>query len=288
MDRRTLEEQVAALEDGGAFVAWAGLRLLRVGGVDARGWLQDLVTADIATLEPSSVRRSLLLSPTGHLRADFHVFGMHDGTFLLAQREDQPAALEDLLQPYVLSSDVRLEPSSLRIHSVPGPWPAPAAVETIWSPSMVGDGFDLLEEPPASRRVRSLLLSEGRVEVSAAALETWRVRRGQPRFPVDLDEASLPAEGGLDASVDFDKGCFLGQESVAKVRNLGHPPRVVIPLRSDDPVQTGQVVEALGDPVGVVTSTAPNDDGGTAVLARVRWDAREQPLQVSGTALRGV
>ncbi len=286
MDDRTLEEQIAALEDGRALVDRTDQRLVRVSGNEARSWLQDLLTADIETLEASSVRRSLLLTPSGHIRADLHAFGMDDGAFVLAQSRDQPHLLADLLAPYVLSSDVRLQPAPLLLLSVPGPWAVPAELESIWSPSTLGEGFDVLARDAEAALIRDLLRSEGRVEVQPAAVEIWRVRRGAARFPADLDEGSIPAEAGLESLIDLEKGCFLGQESVAKVRNLGHPPRVVLSLRSDVPVHVGQQVSSRGEPVGTITSAVPDGQGGSAVLARVRWEDRDAELTVSGAPLR--
>jgi folate-binding protein YgfZ len=112
------------------------------------------------------------------------------------------------------------------------------------------------------------------------------VRRGVARFPVDVDEDSLPAEAGLEPAIDLAKGCFLGQESVAKVRNLGHPPRVVLALRAEGPVGPGEPVVTGGREVGRVTSAAPAPDG-MALLARVRWEARSEALTtVAGEPLR--
>ncbi|HZD79631.1 MAG TPA: hypothetical protein VE646_06290 [Actinomycetota bacterium] len=287
MDERTLEEQISALDDARALVAWSDLRLTSVVGTDARRWLHDLVTADIAGLEAFSVRRCLLLTPSGHIRADVHVYGMEDGTFVLAQSADQPAPVADLLEPYVLSSEVGLEPCPLGVLSVPGPWAVPAELPAIWSPSVLGDGFDVLgpgEELAAARR----LLSEDRVEVSARAVEAWRILRGLPRFPVDVDQTSVPAEAGLDETVDTTKGCFLGQESVAKIRNLGHPPRVVLALHADGPVAPGATVDAAGERAGLVTSATPDGRGGTALLGRVRWERRQGALTASGLRLERV
>ncbi|HEX9124041.1 MAG TPA: hypothetical protein VF984_11935 [Actinomycetota bacterium] len=282
----TLAEQITALEEGRAFVVWADLRLLRVGGGDARAWLQDLITTDVQTLGASSVRRSLLLTPAGRIRADFHVYGMDDGTFVLSQGDDQPEALGDLLAPYVLSSDVRLQPVEHRLVSVPGSGAVPADLQTTWSPSALGEGFDVLVAHADGLVALRASLAADRLEAGPEASERWRILHGRARFPVDLDPDSLPAEAGLEGLVDFTKGCFLGQESVAKVRNLGHPPRVVLSLGADGPVTAGEPVRSEDRDVGVVTSAAPNGSG-SAVLARIRWGARGAPLATaSGVSLR--
>ena len=93
----------------------------------------------------------------------------------------------------------------------------------------------------------------------------------------DFGPDALPAEVGLESTIDFTKGCFLGQESVAKVRNLGHPPRVLLHVRSDAPVARGASVIAGEETVGEVTSVAAAPHGVDAIV-RVRWDAERDRL----------
>jgi len=103
----------------------------------------------------------------------------------------------------------------------------------------------------------------------------------------DFDERSLPAEAGLEAAIASDKGCFLGQEAVARVRNLGHPPRLLRHLHGRGSITVGEPVFAASNAVGEVTSAAGDGDGST-VLVRVRWDAATLPLSVSdGRSLDG-
>lgn len=287
MDTPPLEDQLAALEDGRAYVEHTDVTLTVASGADARGWLHDLVTADVASLERFRARPSLLLSPTGRIRATFHVLGL-EGDFLLAQAADQPASIGELLAPYILSSDVTLGPSSLRVFSVPAARAALPGMSEGWRPAIQGDGIDILVDGATDnlRETRERLANAGLVPARPDAVETLRIRRGIPRFPVDLDENSLPAEADIEQTIDFTKGCFLGQESVAKVRNLGHPPRVVLALRSKQRTSAGEPVLALGEEVGVVTSTTPVPEG-SALLARVRWSAAGSDLRtVAGTVLR--
>ena len=142
---------------------------------------------------------------------------------------------------------------------------------------MHGDGLDLLVGTAKAELRRNAGAPRGRGARSGLSRcrRRLRIRRGIPRFPVDLDEDSLPAEADLEPTIDFTKGCFLGQESVAKVRNLGHPPRVVLALRSEEPTSAGEPVLAGGDEVGVVTSSTTIQHG-SALLARVRWAARDR------------
>jgi folate-binding protein YgfZ len=111
-------------------------------------------------------------------------------------------------------------------------------------------------------------------------LEIRRIRRGDVRMGADFGSDALPAEAGLEGAIDLTKGCFLGQESVAKVRNLGHPPRVLRHVRSQTPVAPGVPVLTGGVAVGEVTSAAENN-GGTDAIVRVRWDAALEELSTA-------
>lgn len=246
-----LDEQVRTLGERRAYVR-PDVRVVAVRGVDAERWLNDLVTAGVADVPERSSVRSLMLTPTGRIRAEFHVLRLPEG-FLLVQGSDQPEPVNEILAPYVLSSAVELSAGNARPVLAPG-----------------DDGWRAALDPPA-----------GCVEVDAAAAERWRIEHAVVLFPVDLDRDSLPAEAGLDVPpvTDTAKGCFLGQESVARVRNLGHPTRVVLPASADGSVRAGDVLFAGETKVGVVTSAAQRSDATAAVLARVRWDARDLELR---------
>jgi folate-binding protein YgfZ len=131
------------------------------------------------------------------------------------------------------------------------------------------------------------MLNKQLTEVGEDALEVWRIRRGVARFPVDITEASVPAEAELDHLIDVGKGCFLGQESVAKIRNLGHPTHVVRRMSSEADLGPGVEILAGAEVVGQVTSAAAAADGGTACLVRLRWGAAQAPLATpDGVPLR--
>jgi hypothetical protein len=159
------------------------------------------------------------------------------------------------------------------------------------------DGFLLVQADDQPERVGDILapyVLSSAVELEDAttqlaidataddALDVARIRRGDPRMGVDFDAGALPAEAGLGSAIDEKKGCFLGQEAVAKVRNLGHPPTVLRHLRSAVEVSRGASVHTPGGVVGTVTSAAPAADGGWILLARVGWEAAEAALETPG------
>lgn len=276
-----------ALREGRGYAELDELPLTLVSGGDARSWLHDLVTTDVESLRRFATRPSLLLSPTGRIRASFHVLGLGERDLLLAQSADQPTPIADLLAPYVLSSDVELGPSRLRVFAFPFGNEPPRWSPDAWRPSVLGGGFNLLvgaSEEAVFVELRERLASDGLTPVGREAVESVRVRGGQPRFPVDLDAESLPAEAGWDGPpvTDRAKGCFLGQEAVAKVANLGHPTRVVLDVVADTSLRPGEILLGNGSPVGSLTSAE-----GAEGIARVAWEARDAPLSTaSGVAVR--
>ena len=274
-------DQLAALERGLAWVDLSAFRTVRVLGSDARMWLHDLVTTDVASLGSGQARRTLLLDPTGHIRADLHVAFDGEGFWLL-QSPDQDD-IGAALSPYVLSSDVQVEDRSTATDLIALPGSQDPAIVDGFRPSVLGVGFDLLSRPDdgAARWV------EARVPVGTDAIEVWRIRRGVARMGSDFDRTSIPAEAGLSSTIDVTKGCFLGQESVARVRNLGHPPRVVRHLAAaswveedteilDDRGALGRQGHQRGRRSRLRRHLAPGDDpmGGSQRLAPHRKRCR--------------
>jgi hypothetical protein len=283
-----LSEQVRALNDGRALVDLTWWRKTLVAGSDSPGWLNDLLAADLAGMEPGEARRSLLLSPTGRVRADVTVVRTVEG-YLLVQDPSQPEPIDTVLAAYVLSSDVTLEDRTeeLALLALPG-WAVPpdGPLPDGWAatqPSCLGPGLGLVG-PSAGRETVVQTLKQGErgvIEVGEAGVEPWRIAQAVARFPVDLTPESLPHETDVGDAMAYEKGCYLGQEAVARVRNLGHPPFVLLPLRSGGAVSPGDPVLANGEDAGTVTSATLLEEGGSAVIARVRWAARHAALRTA-------
>ncbi|MBI4259390.1 MAG: hypothetical protein HY658_02380 [Actinobacteria bacterium] len=279
---------VRLLAEGRGWVDLARWTKVLASGGEAASWLHDLVTAGVESLDEGGATRSLLLTPTGRIRADFQVLRLDEG-FLLVQDPAQPRPVGELLAPYVLSADVRLRDrtADVALFALPGRAEAPAGLPG-WRPSALGPGVDVLVEADRAEAARDAMREAGLEEVAAGTADSWRVAGGMVRFGVDLSDDALPAEAGLEGTIDLAKGCFLGQESVARVRNLGHPPRLFLAARGEGPVAPGDAVTDGRREVGEVTSAAPVE-GGTAAIVRVRWDARDGELRtVAGTRLRKV
>jgi tRNA-modifying protein YgfZ len=293
-----LRDELSALQRGRAFADLSAYRKVRVSGSDARSWLHSLVTTDVDSLAPGRSRRSLILTPAGRIRADFCV-ASEETSFLLLQAPGQPEHIGLMLAPYTLSSDVLLTDATnkLALFSVPGESASMMGRPGL-SPSVLGTGLDLVTPVGQQAwRIEDMFVKKNLIEAGPAALEQWRILRGAPRMGADFDQSSLPAEAGLLDAIDFTKGCFLGQESVAKVANLGHPPTVLRAVRSHSELKAGMQVLSRSGPVGEVTSATPcatpvpdrlRAPSLWAGIVRVSWEASEADLVVGAAELRQV
>jgi folate-binding protein YgfZ len=135
-------------------------------------------------------------------------------------------------------------------------------------------GLDALFDSSAIETVRSILVQAGAVEVSEATAEVVRVERGRPRYGIDLDESTIPQEAGLnERAVSFTKGCYVGQETVARLYYRGKPNRHLRGLRLSEPVETGAELRLGERPVGHLCSSVLSPALGPIGLALVRREA---------------
>ena len=137
-------------------------------------------------------------------------------------------------------------------------------------------GIDLLFDSAASEQVRQAAIAAGAEPVSDAAAECVRIEQGRPRYGIDLDDSVIPQEAGLnERAVSFTKGCYVGQETVARLFYRGKPNRRLLGLRSDSPLEPGGELRYEDKVAGRVTSTAVSPRLGPVALGFVR---REVPL----------
>ena len=267
-----IKSQLEAVRQGRAFEEPPS-RVFEIAGADAGKWLNDLVTAGIHELEVGGSCESLLLDATGRIRSHVLVGRLEEASFILVQALDQPEPIGKLLSRYVLSAKVAVTDLSedLVVLRVPLEREVPDAAWTF-----AQDSSRLTGVTKGNRdRMRTSLV--GDLLEAPDGFEAARIAGGIPRFPTDFAETSVPAEAGWDARmVDAEKGCFLGQESVAKIRNLGRPPFLVVGLSTDAEVEVGDPVMLNEAQTGVVTS-ALSDTGDSRVIARVRYFADELP-----------
>ncbi len=284
-----------ALERGRAVVDQSHLGVVRVSGPDRLSWLNSISSQALDGLAPSRSTETLVLSPQGHVEHAAGVVDDGEATWLITETAPGLAAWLTSMR-FMLRVDVADvtdewaalgEPSS--DEGVAGgpvvwrdPWPRVAAGGTRYGPPD--------DEHPGIERAWRLVLvpraaladevaarrSSGATLAGTWASEALRVAAWRPRAVLEVDHRTIPHElDWLRTAVHLDKGCYRGQETVARVHNLGRPPRRLVMLHLDGyaevlPGNGAAVRLADGAEVGHVTSAARHHELGPVALAVVR------------------
>ncbi|MEZ5379095.1 MAG: hypothetical protein R2733_21530 [Acidimicrobiales bacterium] len=256
-----------------------------VTGEEAASYLHGQVSQNVSGLAVGHSARTLVLSPQGRIDAWARVTRVDDQTFWLDVDSGHGPRLLERLERFKLRTKATFELMTMTMISVRGPSspaPEPISERQVDVPVLWGgaSGFDRLgvdiELPP------------GVTEGDPLAFEALRIRAGQPVMGAEVGEKTIPAELGIvEASVDFTKGCYVGQELVARVDSRGNnTPRRVWGISADEPIATGASVEIGGEAVGVVTSSAPTGDGRSVALASIaRSAAVPGPAEIDGVSV---
>lgn len=273
----------APLRTGAVVADLTGRGALRLTGPDAAEFLHGLVTSDVKALRPGSGGHAALLTPKGKMRADLLVFRTAPDELLLDCEPALAAPLVAILSGYVPFSRSTLEDrtASTGVVHLEGPAsPGVLAAAGIAEPaaeacshvvtevesvpvrvvrvSRAGEaGFDLQSPGDASARLLDLLVAKGASPAGPDVLEAGRIEAGLPRWGAELDETVLPNEAWLErTAISYAKGCYLGQETVARLKTYGHVNRhlVALLLPVGCGVATGDAVRAGDETVGRVTS----------------------------------
>jgi tRNA-modifying protein YgfZ len=259
--------------------------VVTVTGPDRLGWLHSLTTQHLTGLQPGVGVTTLVLSPQGHL--EHALYGVDDGTTFWAHTEPGAApALAAWLDRMRFMMRVEV---------------ADRTDETalVWLLGDAPSGF-LAREGLDSLGGRELFVPRGQVEEALAlaprvgtwAREARRIEHGVPRVGLDTDHRTIPNEVGLlGVGVHLDKGCYRGQETVARVHTLGRPPRRLVRLLLDGSVDTlpapGAPVELVGRAVGFVGGSARHHELGPIALALVKRNTDQTAdLLAGGVAAR--
>jgi folate-binding protein YgfZ len=266
-------------------------KLALIGG-EAASFLQGQVTNDVEALRPGHGCYAAFLTPKGKMLGDIRVLETGAGLLLDTERVAlQP--LFNMIRRFSIGYDVELHKRTVErgLLSLIGPDAAtvvrddelpqvehahvPVTVAGIPARAIRTDvGVDLLCDAEHTEALRSALQEAGVLGVSEAAVEILRVERGDPRYGVDLDDTVIPQEAGLNArAVSFTKGCYVGQETVARLYYRGKPNRHLRGLRLSGPAESGYEVELDGRTVGRVSSVVDSPDLGTIALSLVRREA---------------
>ncbi len=262
----------ARLRPGGAGAAVRGrAALIWVEGPDAAGFLHGLLSNDVAGLAPGGATRALLLDAKGHVQADLRVRRDADDAFTLVLAEDAGALVAGLLDRYHFSEDLELigpeEAETVTLPAAVAALPGGLAV-----PSILPGAVEAVVDDAGAA-----IAASGLPEAPPEALEMARIAAGAARVGVDTGPSTLVQEAALEGSaVSFEKGCYLGQETVARVNYRGRVNRRLRGLRlAGRPPAAGGRVLLDGREAGRMTSAAATPDFGPIGLAILRREADE-------------
>ena len=286
------------LVEGLAAVDLSHRGILTVTGPDRISWLHSLTTQMLTGLAPHTSVETLVLSPKGHIEHDLHLVDDGQTTWVTVEPGTTEALASWLdsmrfmlrVEVAVVSTDYAVIGEPMRSETAPG---EPLAWSDPW-PLMVGDTaaysvlVDPVKHPGSERPWRELIVPRNQLEQAVGdrplagmwAAEALRVAAWRPRLGFETDQRTIVHEvDWLRTAVHLHKGCYRGQETVARVHNLGRPPRRLVFLHLDGSGHTlperGAEVEVEGRVVGRLTSVARHHELGPIALAVVK---RNTPL----------
>jgi folate-binding protein YgfZ len=300
------------LAEGAGLVDRSDRDVLAVPGADRLSWLHSLTSQHLDRLADGTGTEALVLSPHGHVEHHL-VLADLDGTTWADVEPGTGEALEAFLQK--MRFLLRVEPVNATgqwaVLSLVGPkgtevlevagMPVPSAPYEVRALDVgfvrrmppIGDGgatvFDLVVPRPEVGAVAERVLTAGAAPAGSQAYEALRVEARRPRLGVDSDHRTIPNEmSWLTTAVHLDKGCYRGQETVARVHNLGRPPRRLVLLHLDG---VSEVLAEPGTPVlagtrevGRVGSVVRHYELGVIALALVKQSvAVDAALTVAGS-----
>lgn len=299
-----INAEIRAARQAVALFDLTGTAVLEVGGPDAADYLHRMLTCAVKDMSAGESRHGTALKGDGRMIADVFVRRGEAQLFHVLAPAVCRKPLVAHLEKFLIMEDVAIADLTDK-----------RAVFAMWGPrtgspdALISDllesGMEIPEEygkdaffvPVALSRIPSYVVvvpeelapqvwrwlvertvSFGGLAAGERARQVLRVEEGTPEFGIDMDETTIPLEAGLKESIDFRKGCFPGQEIVARIENLGHPAKVLVGLtfRASAPPEIGGELFRDGKSVGKITSVADSPTVGARIgLGYVKWDQRE-------------
>lgn len=265
---------------------------LVVSGPEAADYLQGQLTNDVEAIEPGEGVYAALLDRKGHMQTDMRVLRPGEGPDLWLDTE--PEGLEATrrhLGMYKIGRAVEVDDATAerallaligpRAVEIAGGAPLPensCEEVTIGGAECLAvgtvEGIDVFAPATERDRVREALLSAGAVEVAPEAAEILRIEAGRPRFGAEMGTETMPAEAGIvEAAVSFTKGCYIGQETVARLHYKGRPNRHLRGLKLRAPGRPGEALLLGEKEVGTLGSAAVSPAFGPIGMAILRREA---------------
>ena len=277
---------------------------LAFSGPGAAEFLQGQVSNDVEALGPGTGCYAALLTPKGKMLADLRILVTDDELLIDTERSSLQTVFNSLRRA-MIGYEVELHKRTLErgLISLAGPQAARAAnvphlagaPEHTHCRTEIGGvgalairtdvGVDLMCESTQTEKLRQALLAAGATGVTDDALECLRVERGRPRYGPDLDDSVIPQEAGLNSrAVSFTKGCYVGQETVARLYYRGKPNRHLRGLRLSAPESVGLPLRVGDREVGRLGSTAVSPRLGPIGLGLVRREVEPGTTILVGDA----
>lgn len=265
---------------------------LALTGSDVKSFLQGQVTNDVEALSPGEGCYAAFLTPKGKMLGDIRILDADEELLLDTER----VALQELfnmIRHFSIGYDVELHKRTIQcgLLSLIGPDAAGiAGVSDLPTREHTHDlvqlhgiearairtdvGIDLLCDADHLDPLREALLQDGVLPVPESVVECLRIELGRPRYGIDLDDTVIPEEAGLnDRAVSFTKGCYVGQETVARLHYRGKPNRHLRGLRLAALAEPGEELRAGNRVVGRIGSVTVSPRLGPIALALVRREA---------------
>jgi tRNA-modifying protein YgfZ len=285
-------DEYAAVTERAGLIDRSERGKLALTGTEAKTFLQGQVSNEVEALRPGTGCYAAFLTPKGKMLGDVRILDAGDELLLDTERVAlQP--LFNMIRRGMIGFDVQLHKRTLErgLLSLIGPESAAVAGATDLAPDehahaevelggipvhaiRTDAGVDLLCDSERTNELRAALLHAGAQEISEATAECARIERGRPRYGVELDESVIPQEAGLnERAVSFEKGCYVGQETVARLYYRGKPNRQLRGLRMSAPVEPGVPLRLGEREVGRVASASVSPRLGPIGLALVRREA---------------
>ena len=286
-----IDAQYRQLREECGLLDRSGRGKLLVSGPDGAEYLQGQLTNDVEALAVGDGQYAALLDRKGHMQGDMRVLRTGAEEILVDTEPEAIAATRRHLEMYSIGREVTVADVSAEraILSLIGPrsveiaGTAALAENACAEGSLAGIGFlaagtrggiDVVLDAADAGRLRDALVAAGAVEVSPEAAEILRVEQGVPRFGAEMGTATMPAEAGIvERAVSFTKGCYIGQETVARLHYKGRPNRHLHGLRLSAPAAPGTSLRLGEKEVGQLGGSVVSPALGPIGLAILRREA---------------
>ena len=318
--------EYSALHNGALFFDRSDRTRMRISGPKAAELVTGMVTNDVSALVPGEGQYAAALTPKGKIVADLRIFAIDDGLLIDASSAAAPGWKEMVrkyinprIAPYhdlsaelsdigifgrsarlVVSRVIDVDDKELSTLPPYGHISRPFADGTVIIarvPEIDLDGFEIFVPREAAASLKATLQAAG---IFAGSQETWgiaRIESGRPEWGTDMDESTLPQEANFDelGAISYTKGCYIGQETVARVHFRGHVNRFLRRMRfvtRPAPPKGAELLDETGKVIGEIRSSALSPRFGGVALGMVRrevppgttlqakWDGGECSVQI--------